>query len=103
MRISIVMTILIVLSLFVQVPKAQSSNYTYVIPDESIRLRILAHSDEESDQRMKLQVRDKVNQYISEKIFEAEQIDDARIIVQENISELEQLLTDLIERPFTIE
>ncbi|PKR77731.1 stage II sporulation protein R [Halalkalibacillus sediminis] len=62
-----------------------------VIPDEAIRLRILANSNSDEDQTIKRQVRDDVNEQITEWVEELTSIEDARSIIQTRLGEIEAI------------
>lgn len=62
------------------------------IPDESIRLRILANSDSPADQLLKRKVRDAVIEQINKWVSEPDDIRQARAVIEANIPEIEQLV-----------
>lgn len=62
------------------------------IPEEAIRLRILAHSDEDLDQEIKYAVRDRINTYISKQVHDIEHIDHARKVIEAEIPALEKIV-----------
>lgn len=66
------------------------------IPEDAIRLRILAHSDRAQDQWLKEQVRDQLVQRLNESMQELEGIDEARELIQALLPELEQLVARTI-------
>lgn len=68
-----------------------------VIPDEAIRLRILAHSDSEDDQRIKHQVRDAVNAEISEWVQDMTDIDEARELIAQRVPDIEKTVADVLD------
>ncbi len=63
-----------------------------VIPDDAIRLRILAHSDEEADQEVKRAVRDAVNKTISEWVQDLTEIEAARNLIERNLSTVDEIV-----------
>ncbi|MGP4072329.1 stage II sporulation protein R [Piscibacillus sp. B03] len=67
-----------------------------VIPDEAIRLRILANSNSDTDQELKREVRDKVNAEITEWVEELTSIEDAREIIQTNLDQIESIVADTV-------
>ncbi|WP_079710579.1 stage II sporulation protein R [Paraliobacillus ryukyuensis] len=73
--------------------RAEASEYQ-VIPDEAIRLRILANSDDEEDQVVKRIVRDRVNQEINKWVEELESIEAARQIIQKRLP----IIRDIVEQ-----
>src|SRR5699024_8350508 len=78
--------------------EVQSEKKQEMIPDEAIRLRILANSDSEADQNIKYEVRDEVNQYISSLVDQMTNIEDARATVREELPKIEQIVLETIER-----
>ena len=77
--------------------QAGSEDDIQVIPDDAIRLRILAHSDDEKDQEIKHLVRDKVSEQISEWVEHMTDIDDARALIQERMPEIEQIVATVLQ------
>lgn len=67
---------------------SSSENAYQVIPDDAIRLRILANSDEEDDQNIKRLVRDEVSDQISGWVQHMTDIDEARQLIKERIPEI---------------
>ncbi|GAB4074816.1 stage II sporulation protein R [Barrientosiimonas marina] len=68
-----------------------------VIPDEAIRLRILADSDAESDQELKHKVRDNVNAAITDWVGMITDIDKARELIAANIPEIRTIVEDTLK------
>ena len=68
-----------------------------VIPDEAIRLRILANSDSDEDQELKRLVRDRVNEQITEWVEHITDIEEARKLIDERIPEIEAIVGQTIE------
>lgn len=75
----------------------QKENYQ-VIPDEAIRLRILANSDDEADQEIKHLVRDQVNKHISEWVADISDIDEARKLIQDNIPAINEIVAQTLKK-----
>ncbi|RKQ34388.1 stage II sporulation protein R [Oceanobacillus halophilus] len=68
-----------------------------VIPDEAIRLRILANSDNDKDQALKQLVRDRVNEEVSGWVEHMTDINDARQLIEERIPEIDKMVGEVIE------
>ncbi|MFC3039621.1 stage II sporulation protein R [Virgibacillus xinjiangensis] len=68
-----------------------------VIPDEAIRLRILANSDSEEDQELKRTIRDRVNKEITEWVEQMTDIEEARELIAERIPEVEKIVAKVLE------
>lgn len=67
-----------------------------VIPDDSIRLRILANSNTEQDQQIKYDIRDQVNEEITKWVAQMSNIDDARDLIKERISYVQTIAEDVV-------
>lgn len=90
--------ILFIFSVTMPGKEVQSEKKQEMIPDEAIRLRILANSDSEADQNIKYEVRDEVNQYISSLVDQMTNIEDARATVRKELPNIEQIVLETIER-----
>lgn len=77
--------------------KVDAALLNTAIPDESIRLRILAHSDSPQDQAIKMLVRDRVVEQMNSWASEASSIEEARAVVQNNLQQLEQVVGDVLK------
>lgn len=68
-----------------------------VIPDEAIRLRILANSDGEEDQYVKRLIRDRVNEQITEWVKNLTSVTVARKTIKENLPALETIAKEVLK------
>ena len=73
-----------------------NDEYT-VIPDDSIRLRILAHSNSEQDQEIKRAIRDQVNAEITDWVLKLNNIETARDVISNNLIDLEKIVQDVLD------
>ncbi|WP_077307098.1 stage II sporulation protein R [Terribacillus halophilus] len=79
--------------------EAQVSNNSQAvkqIPDEAIRLRILANSDSEADQQLKRLIRDEVNKQINEWVQDISDIEEARKIIEEQLPEIKKTVARVL-------
>lgn len=60
------------------------------IAGKIIRFHILANSDSEEDQQLKLKVRDAIGSFMQPKLVEVTEIEESRQIVRENLSAIEE-------------
>jgi|SRR5699024_666250 len=82
---------------FPLVGEGKQDNEEYqVIPDDAIRLRILANSDDEVDQEIKQVVRDRVNEEITSWVENITDIDEARNLIQERIPEIDRIVDETL-------
>ena len=67
------------------------------IVDKIIRFHVLANSDTEEDQKLKLKVRDEVINYISPKLKDSKSLDESRRIIKRNKEKIEQISKKVIK------
>ena len=72
-------------------PVEKSEAVTPYEPDQIIRLHIRAQDDSQEAQAKKLLVRDKVNEFLEQRMLECNNIDEARRIIDEALPEIEVL------------
>lgn len=70
---------------------------TEVIPDEAVRLRILANSDSKKDQEMKRKIRDEVNAQILTWVHDLTSFEEAKKVIQKNMPEVEKTVADILK------
>ncbi|MCM3602086.1 stage II sporulation protein R [Robertmurraya korlensis] len=93
----IILSIGTLLSLYI--PKNEvTANDAIVIPNEAIRLRILANSDLEVDQELKREVRDEVNAAITEWVAELTSVEAARDLIQSRLPEIKAIAEEVLEK-----
>jgi stage II sporulation protein R len=62
------------------------------IPEQAIRLRILANSDSDADQALKRKIRDEVNAQITTWVGELTDIKEARLIIRQQLPEIKKIV-----------
>ncbi len=101
MRNKIIPSYLILLSLAtifsLYIPKTDAAKEELVIPNEAIRLRILANSDSEYDQDLKRQVRDAVNAEITTWVQDLTSLEDARAVIKSRLPEIQKIAEGVVE------
>jgi stage II sporulation protein R len=84
-----------ILSLYI--PKQElAAQETMVIPEEAIRLRILANSDLEQDQNVKRLVRDEVNKEITNWVATLTSQDEAKKVIQAGLPQLQEIAEQVV-------
>ncbi|OOE14736.1 stage II sporulation protein R [Fictibacillus arsenicus] len=83
-------------------------NASVKIPEESIRLRILANSNTAADQKLKRDIRDEVNAQITTWVDELSTISEAREIIRKQLPAIEEIVQNKlneagIEKTFSVE
>ena len=103
-KILIVVLILIVLNLSscANVKSGQDFNLNNElvyedIVNEIIRFHVIANSDSDEDQSLKLKVRDKVVEFVSSSLRNCESLDDARDFLISNKSEIESIAKSVVD------
>ncbi|MDU2490210.1 MAG: stage II sporulation protein R [Clostridium celatum] len=67
------------------------------IQDKLIRFHVIANSDTDEDQNLKLKVRDKVVEALSEKLSNVNSLEEAENILKENIDYVNEIAKEVIE------
>ena len=90
-------TIIATLLMLVNQPMLIEPTEDYrVIPDEAIRLRILAESDHPDDQQLKHAVRDAVNQEITTWVEELTSVEQARETIQNRLDQVDAIVAETV-------
>ncbi|MCA1040244.1 stage II sporulation protein R [Bacillus infantis] len=98
----IILSLGTMLSLYI--PKTEvAAEDPLVIPQEAIRLRILANSDSEGDQALKRLVRDAVNKEITEWVSELTSIEEARSLIKSRLPEIQEIAENVVEEENSVQ
>lgn len=73
------------------------NNY-YVIPDESIRFRVIANSNSTKDQYIKKRVKEALEKAFYEELKVSNTIDDSRNIIQNNMDNYKKTIKETLEK-----
>lgn len=87
----VILTLAMVMTFYFPEQESSAAENIMVIPDEAIRLRILANSDSETDQEVKRAVRDAVNNQINQWVEQLTSIEEARHVISSRLPELENI------------
>jgi stage II sporulation protein R len=80
------------------IPKNEvTANDALIIPNDAIRLRILANSDSSHDQEIKRLVRDEVNKEITKWVSDIASKEEAKKVMQSGLPELQQIAEQVLE------
>lgn len=85
----LILTIGTIVSIYMPKAEMVGAEETMVIPDEAIRLRILANSDTEKDQAVKRLIRDQVNEDITKWVEELTSLDEARDVITSHLPDIQ--------------
>ncbi len=83
-----------ILMLLILVSVYKKSNDSIKIPDSAIRFRILANSNSPRDQKIKEDIRDKMQKELYSLLQNSKSIDDSRKIINSNMSNFDEILKD---------
>ncbi|QPA30837.1 stage II sporulation protein R [Thermaerobacillus caldiproteolyticus] len=72
------------------------ANASVAIPDQAIRLRILANSDSAEDQALKRKVRDAVNAEINQWVADLTSFDEAKQVIQSHLPDIENIVANVL-------
>lgn len=87
-----------ILSLYTPKVESVDAQAAVTIPNEAIRLRILANSDEQNDQAVKRLIRDEVNKDITVWVQDLTSIDEARKVITSHLPEIQATAEEVIKR-----
>lgn len=68
-----------------------------VIPNEAVRLRILANSDSPEDQALKRAVRDEVNKQITTWVSDLTSFEEAKQVIAQHVPDIEQTVARVLQ------
>ena len=77
-----------------EVKKISAASEDY--KDKLIRFHVIANSDSEEDQNLKLKVRDAIINYLQPKLLESESIEESELIIKKEYDELEKISKNII-------
>ena len=83
--------------IFILTTKSYSYNIQKGIANEVIRLHVLANSDENYDQQLKIKVKDSVIKMLENELNNSMSKDETRIILLQNLNKIEQKAKQIIE------
>lgn len=86
--------VLIIIIIFTTSIKAKQN----IIPDEAIRLRVIANSNSKYDQQIKLEVKDQIQLELYNLLKSTKGIEEARKIIKDNINELDSNVKKVLEK-----
>ena len=66
------------------------------IPDEAIRLRVVANSNSNYDQNMKIKVKNEVEKELFKLLKDTKGIEEARKIIDDNLDKIDKKINDLL-------
>ena len=71
-------------------------NENIIIPNESIRIRIIGNSNRVEDQILKLKVKNKIEESLNEKLKDVKDIEEARTNIKNNINNIDNILKNTL-------
>lgn len=100
---------LFILMIFMEVTQnlSKAENHADKIPDDAIRLRILANSNSASDQAVKRKIRDAVNANVEQWVGELRSVDQAKRVIRSHLDDLRAIVARELKamglnEPFTV-
>jgi len=90
--------ILIILSMFIVFVIANNTTEDVIIPNEAIRVRVVANSDSKKDQIMKQVVRNGIEEQITNLLLDVDNIELARQVLKENIEDINKTVERILDK-----
>ena len=63
-----------------------------LIPDEAIRIRVIAAADKEEDQKLKMQIKNEVEKYLYEQLSNVDNINEAHIVIKDSLIYIDKIV-----------
>ena len=90
--------ILIILSVLITILVYNKELNKVTIPNNSIRIRIIANSNNIEDQILKLKVKDKVENILYKRLNNIKDINQARLIINNSIEEVDKDISNITDK-----
>jgi len=90
--------IIILLSIIIVIFVSNNITEDVIIPDEAIRVRVIANSNSINDQTIKQAVKNNIEKEISKLLVDAESIDDARGILKSNLNDINKTVEKVVKK-----
>ena len=95
-KITIIISLIIIMTFLINMKKVNSKYI--IIPKEAIRLRVLANSNEEIDQKIKMKLSIELQKNISEILKDTKTVEEARNQIKNNIEILNMKVKDVLQK-----
>ncbi len=89
--------IIAILSIIIIVMLTLKTTDEVIIPSDSIRIRVIANSNNNYDQAIKQLVRNNIEGEITKLLIDAKDIDEARNIINDNLDKINFMVADILE------
>ena len=63
-----------------------------LIPDDAIRIRVIAASDKKEDQELKFKIKNEVEKYLYEQLSNVDNINDAHIVIKNSLVNIDKIV-----------
>lgn len=90
----------LILAAIIMIFLISKTNYSeeIIIPNDSIRIRVIANSNSEYDQKLKKNVKHSIQKQLSEMLKDASDIDEVRKILKNNLGNIEYTVEKVFEK-----
>ena len=89
--------ILMIYGIFISNIKSVKSE-SVIIPKEAIRIRVLANSNDEYDQKIKMKLSIELQKKVQELLKDTKNIEEARIIIKNNLDILNEYINKILKK-----
>lgn len=70
---------------------------TNLIPKEAIRIRVIANSDNYDDQKLKLEIKEQLENYYYDLLKDVKGVENASFLIQKNIPDAEKIVSTILQ------
>jgi len=91
-----ILLIIFIVVFYISISNVISSN-NIKIPNEAIRIRVIANSNSKLDQNIKFKVKDSVQNLLTSQMVDVENIEEARKKIVSNINNIDRIINNLFD------
>lgn len=84
--------IIIILFLIIGIFQISKNNMSVMIPNEAIRFRIIANSNSENDQNIKIKIRDNIQKELYNDVINTKTVEEARKTINSNLNKYKNII-----------
>ena len=89
--------IIVLLSIIIVIFVSNNTTEDIIIPDEAIRVRVVANSNSINDQAIKQMIKSGIEKEITNLLIDANDINDARNILKENLNNITETVENILQ------
>ena len=98
LAIGILLVLLVLTIFFAKEESAEAEKIQQGIADQIIRFHVIANSDREEDQQLKLEIKESVLSYMKEILYEADNVSESRKLLLEHREQMKKIAENIVRQ-----